>query len=73
MRPRASFVTTDRWVRGRILGLLRAAPPDAWLQVDAVIVERTPAELAVVASALERDGLVERDGHGRLRLPSARR
>ncbi len=57
-RPR--FADTDRWVRGRIVASLAAGEP---------LPEVEPERLERALGALERDGLVVRDGRGN-RLPS---
>jgi A/G-specific adenine glycosylase len=60
--PRERFEDSDRWVRGRVVAALAAGEelPDA--------IE--PARLERALAALERDGLVERDG-SRVRLPGS--
>jgi A/G-specific adenine glycosylase len=60
-RERAQrFEETDRWLRGRVVAALAAREP-----LPAGI---EPARLERILAALERDGLVERDG-SRLGLP----
>jgi len=69
------FTTTTRWLRGRILDLLREAPGDAWTRVPAPIGDHDSAMVSVALMALERDHLVEldrsRSGRPRARLPIA--
>jgi A/G-specific adenine glycosylase len=54
------FEDTDRWARGRIVAALVAREP-----LPALEAERLERALA----GLERDGLVVREGGGRVRLP----
>jgi A/G-specific adenine glycosylase len=62
-RDRApTFPTTTRWLRGRILDLLRAAPGDAWVALDEPIGEHDLARVTAAARAMAGDGLVELDG-----------
>ena len=58
------FEDTDRWARGRVIAALAAG--------DALPAPIAPERLARVLAALERDGLVERDGT-RVGLPGASR
>ena len=58
-RP-APFRTTNRWLRGQILDLLRDSPGDAWAPIPASIGLHGPDSVATALSALERDGLLER-------------
>ena len=57
---RERYEDSDRWVRGRIVAALAAGDP----LPSAIAPERLERALA----ALERDGLVQRDGDG-VRLP----
>jgi len=61
-RPR--FEETDRWARGRIIAALAAG--------DRLPAPIAPQRLERVLAALERDGLIERDGTG-VGLPGAPR
>ncbi len=71
-RP-APFATTSRWLRGRILDLLRDAPGETWLEVPTDIGTHNPAAIDAALVGLERDGLIERHAlsHGKARLPIA--
>lgn len=69
------FRSTSRWLRGRILDLLRDAADGEWVALDGAIGEHEPPAVAVAAHALAREGLLELDGAGqpviRARLPIA--
>ncbi len=69
-RP-AAFETTSRWLRGRILDLLRDAPGDTWSEMPARIGLHDRAAIVTAVGALARDGLLERHPtrSGRARLP----
>lgn len=69
-RP-AAFETTSRWLRGRLLDLLRDTPGDAWAEVPARVGSHDPAAIDLAVVALAREGLVERHPthSGRVRLP----
>ncbi len=58
-RP-APFRTTNRWLRGQILNLLRDSPGDAWARIPASIGPHGPDSVATALSAMEREGLLER-------------
>ncbi len=69
--PRQSkFKGSVRYYRGRIIDLLRGCPDDAGALVDdaAGLVADAPVSLDVLLAALERDGLIVREGR-RIRLP----
>ena len=57
--PAGDFTSTTRWLRGRILDRLRAAPDEAWINVPAPIGEHDLAAIARSLRAMERDGLLE--------------
>ena len=59
--PPTAFARTPRWLRGRIVERLRAAPDGAWTVVAGPIGEHDQATVAEVLNALARDGLVELD------------
>jgi A/G-specific adenine glycosylase len=59
-RAAPRFEETDRWLRGRIVAALAAG--------EALPAPIEPARLERALAALERDGLVERDG-GKVKLP----
>jgi A/G-specific adenine glycosylase len=61
-RPaRAAFPSTNRWLRGRILDILRAAPDDRWIAIEAPIGMHDRARVRGAADALVVDGLIEID------------
>jgi A/G-specific adenine glycosylase len=67
------FQGTNRWLRGRILDRLRAAPDGVWVALDAPIGDHDRARVAAAARAMARDGILDLDetaGDGvRARLP----
>lgn len=69
-----AFRDTDRYVRGRVLALLRDTPPDAWAVVDPEALALPLERLARAARGLAADGLIELhegpDPGLRARLPS---
>ncbi len=70
-RPAATpFPATNRWLRGRLMDRLRAAPGDAFIQVAGPIGVHGGDAVDRALEALARDGLVERrpDGLARLRM-----
>lgn len=75
LSPRRStapaFPTTTRWLRGRIVDLLRDAPVGAWVRVDGPIGAHQPADVAAMLGRLTTEGLAERhpDDAGLARLP----
>ena len=56
----APFATTSRWLRGRILDLLRDAPGETWLGIPATIGSHDLVAIVAALIGLERDGLIER-------------
>ncbi|MEO8461822.1 MAG: A/G-specific adenine glycosylase [Chloroflexota bacterium] len=56
----APFETTSRWIRGRLLDLLRDAPADDWVAIPALIGQHDRAAIERALVAMARDGLVER-------------
>jgi len=73
---RASFQTTSRWLRGRILERLRAVDGDGWFTFEGPLGEHPPAVVATALRSLAVEGLVElgpdpADGAGGV-LPAAR-
>ena len=72
----APFVTTSRWLRGRIVERLRAVPNGEWVEMAGPIGDHDQAAVDVALQALTRDGLVELDrtpgphGASRARLPT---
>ena len=75
--PAAPFTTTNRWLRGRILDRLRAAPDGVWVALDASMGTHGPDRVHAAARAMAVDGVVElrpKQGAGatlRARLPLA--
>jgi len=55
----APFASTNRWLRGRILDRLRAAPDGAWVALDDRIGDHEPARVRTAATRLAADGVVE--------------
>ncbi len=58
-RPKPPFPSTTRWLRGRILDRLRAAPGDAWVDFDAPIGSHDLTKVMAAATAMATEGLVE--------------
>jgi len=67
------FPATSRWLRGRILDLLRDAPDGGWTPIAGPIGTHDAQAIRVALTALSADGLVELDpvDPGRARLPHA--
>ena len=65
----ASYETSNRWLRGRIMARLSAAPDEAWVTVEAPIGSHGSEAVAIALDALRSEGLVDADGDGRWRLP----
>ena len=57
--PAAPFASTNRWLRGRILDRLRAAPDGAWVALDAAIGTHDSARVRAAANAMAIDGVLE--------------
>lgn len=62
------FERTNRWLRGRILDLLRDSTGDAWLVVAAPIGGHDQAAVDGALIAMASDGLIELDARGGARL-----
>jgi A/G-specific adenine glycosylase len=63
-RPRPAvqpFTETTRWLRGRIVDRLRAAPGAAWTDVDPPIGSHDRVAVRRALRALARDGVIELD------------
>jgi A/G-specific adenine glycosylase len=63
-RPRVAprpFPATSRWLRGRIVERLRAAPAGMWTTIDGPIGEHDRPAVTAALVALAREGLVELD------------
>jgi A/G-specific adenine glycosylase len=58
----ASFPTTNRWLRGRILDRLRDANDGAWVDFTGPIGSHPPAAVRAAVISLGLDGLLELDG-----------
>lgn len=58
----APFTSTTRWLRGRILDRLRAAPAAAWTAVEAPLGEHDRDAITRALDALAADGLIDLDG-----------
>jgi A/G-specific adenine glycosylase len=70
------FASTNRWLRGRILDRLRAAPHADWVVLDQSIGTHDPARVKAAANAMAADGVLEVDAAElpdtfRARLPLA--
>jgi A/G-specific adenine glycosylase len=66
---RPPFPQTRRWLRGRIVAQLRETPPGRWQRLGGPLGDHSALAVQQALLALERDGLVERDAAGRVRLP----
>jgi A/G-specific adenine glycosylase len=64
------FTATSRWLRGRLVARLVAAPDDAWQCLDGPLGVHSAAQVEDALAALARDSLIERDADGRVRLPA---
>ena len=60
-RASPPFPTTTRWLRGRILDRLRAAPGDSWVTIDAPIGAHDASRIRKAAESLAAEGLIEID------------
>ena len=69
--PAAPYETSTRWLRGRIMARLSAAPDDAWVTIEAPLGSHGPEAVAAALEGLRSEGLAETDGSGRWRLPGA--
>jgi A/G-specific adenine glycosylase len=74
-RPRAAreapiaYESTSRWLRGRIVEGLRDLADGEWTAIEVPVGVHEEAAVETALTALERDGLLERDPAGRVRLP----
>ena len=57
--PTPVFTSTNRWLRGRILDRLRAAPDGEWVPLDAAIGTHDRASVRAAADAMAADGVLE--------------
>jgi A/G-specific adenine glycosylase len=75
--PTIHFTATNRWLRGRILDRLRAAPDGDWVVFDGAIGTHDLGQVRAAADAMAADGVLEiRSAQGldsalRARLPLA--
>ncbi len=58
-RPGTPFASTNRWLRGRILDRLRAAPNGVWVPLDSSIGVHDLGRVMAAATAMAADGVVE--------------
>jgi A/G-specific adenine glycosylase len=65
----AEFATTSRWLRGRIVARLRDLPDGEWTTIEGSLGTHDQAAVQGAIADLEREGLLERDREGRVRLP----
>ena len=56
------FTSSSRWLRGRIVDRLRAAPNGTWTAFDPPIGDHDGPAVGIALAALERDGLIELEG-----------
>jgi A/G-specific adenine glycosylase len=57
--PATPFPSTNRWLRGRILDRLRAAPDGEWVPLDSSIGVHDLGRVQAAANAMAADGVVE--------------
>jgi A/G-specific adenine glycosylase len=57
--PGTPFTSTNRWLRGRILDRLRAAPNGQWVALDGAIGIHDTERVLAAASAMAADGVLE--------------
>jgi A/G-specific adenine glycosylase len=67
-RTSPRFEGSMRQVRGRVIERLRSVPSERVAEL-ALTLSRPGSEIREIVGALERDGLVEQVGRGRIRLP----
>ena len=66
--PAPRFASTNRWLRGRLLALVREAPAGAWVEAPGQLGEHDAAAVLGALRSLERDGFLEvHDRRARLR------
>ncbi|MBI3748471.1 MAG: A/G-specific adenine glycosylase [Chloroflexi bacterium] len=59
--PPVAFAATSRWLRGRIVDRLRAAPDGEWTTIHAPVGEHDEAAVRAALTALAVEGLIELD------------
>jgi A/G-specific adenine glycosylase len=64
------FERTNRWLRGRIVDLLRDIPAGTGVRLDGPLGSHPAEAVAGALAALAREGLVEVDAQGWARLPT---
>ena len=65
--PAPRFISTNRWLRGRLLATVREAPSGAWIEAPDQLGEHDRVAVIAALQGLARDGFVElRDGRARL-------
>jgi A/G-specific adenine glycosylase len=67
----APYEASSRWLRGRIMARLSAAPDDAWVTFEVPLGSHGPEAVDAALDGLRSEGLAETDGRGRWRLPAA--
>jgi A/G-specific adenine glycosylase len=65
----APYETTSRWLRGRIIERLRGLSDGEWTEIAGPLGSHDAPVVAAALADLEREGLLERDERGRVRLP----
>jgi A/G-specific adenine glycosylase len=65
----APYETTSRWLRGRIVERLRGLSDGEWTEIAGPLGPHDAPVVAAALADLEREGLLERDERGRVRLP----
>jgi A/G-specific adenine glycosylase len=68
--PPVAFAMTRRWLRGRLMSLVRDGANGDWRRIDAPVGEHGADAVDDALRQLAREGLLERDGSGRVRLPA---
>jgi A/G-specific adenine glycosylase len=68
-RAQVPFPQTRRWLRGRLLAILREAPNDEWQVLPDRLGTHDGTSIVAAAEGLARDGFIEvRDGEARIRV-----
>ena len=65
----APYETTSRWLRGRIVERLRRMSDGEWTEIAGPLGLHDAPVVAAALADLGREGLLERDERGRVRLP----
>jgi hypothetical protein len=63
------FPATRRWLRGRLVARLREQADGRWVELSGPFGGHSAEAVGDALGRLVRDGLVERDDRGRVRLP----